>query len=85
MALQAGARALQTVAMNGHTRRSTKKIGNSDSPFCAACKYGKQTKRQWCTKGLQGHIRTTTQPGKVVSVDQLESPRQDSWLNSKDC
>ena len=42
-------------------------------PFCAACKYGKQTKRPWRTKGPQGHIRTATQPGQVVSVDQLES------------
>ena len=42
-------------------------------PFCAACKYGKQTKRPWRTKGPQGHIRTTTTPGQVVSVDQLES------------
>ena len=41
--------------------------------FCAACKYGKQIKRPWRTKGPQGHIRTTTQPGQVVSVDQLES------------
>ena len=42
-------------------------------PFCAACKYGKQTKCPWCTKGPQGYICTTTQPGQVVSVDQLES------------
>ena len=42
-------------------------------PFCAACKYGKQTKRPWHTKGPQGHIRTATLPGQVVSVDQLES------------
>ena len=42
-------------------------------PFCAACKYGKQTKRPWRTKGPQGHIRMTTLPGQVVSVDQLES------------
>ena len=42
-------------------------------PFCAACKYGKQTKCPWCTKGPQGHIRTATQPGQVVSVNQLES------------
>ena len=41
-------------------------------PFCAACKYGKQTKCPWCTKGPQKHLRTTTQPGQVVSVNQLE-------------
>ena len=33
MALQTGARTLQTATMNGHARRSTKKIGNSDPPF----------------------------------------------------
>ena len=33
----------------------------------------KQTKRPWRTKGPQGHTRTTTQPGQVVSADQFES------------
>ena len=42
-------------------------------PFRAACKYGKQTKCPWHTKGPQRHICTATQPGQVVSVDQLES------------
>ena len=41
--------------------------------FCVACKYGKQTKRPWHTKGPQKHLHTNTQPGQVVSVDQLES------------
>ena len=50
-----------------------KRLATVIPPFCAACKYGKQTKRPWRTKGPQGHIRTTTQPGQVVSVDQLES------------
>ena len=25
-------------------------------PFCAACKYGKQRKCPWCTKGPQQHL-----------------------------
>ena len=50
-----------------------KKLATVIPPFCTACKYGKQTKQPWHTKGPQGHIQTTTQPGQVVSVDQLES------------
>ena len=50
-----------------------KRLATVIPPFCAACEYGKQTKRPWRTKGSQGHIRTTTQRGQVVSVDQLES------------
>ena len=50
-----------------------KRLATVIPPFCAPFKYGKQTKRPWHTKGPQGHIRTTTQPGQVVSVDQLES------------
>ena len=50
-----------------------KRLATVIPPFCAACKYGKQTKRPWRTKGPQGHICTATQPGQVVSVDQLES------------
>ena len=50
-----------------------KRLATVIPPFCAAGKYGKHTKRPWRTKGPQGHIRTTTQPGQVVSVDQLKS------------
>ena len=43
-------------------------------PFCAACQYGKMTKRPWRVKGENKHAtKTATQPGQVVSVDQLES------------
>ena len=61
---------LQRMASQGDL---PKRLATVIPPFCAACKYGKQTKRPWRTKGPQGHIRTTTQPGQVVSVDQLES------------
>ena len=50
-----------------------KRLATVIPPFCAACKYGKQTNHPWHTKGPQGHICTSTQPGQVVSVDQLES------------
>ena len=61
---------LQQMATNGDLPKC---LATIIPPFCVACKYGKQTKCPWCTKGPQGHICTTTQPGQVVSVDQLES------------
>ena len=61
---------LQRIVMQGDLPRI---LASVIPPFCAACKYGKQTKHLWRTKGPQGHICTTTQPGQVVSVDQLES------------
>ena len=61
---------LQQMAKRGDL---PKRLATVIPPFCAACKYGKQTKRPWRTKGPQGHIRTMTTPGQVVSVDQLES------------
>ena len=61
---------LQQMAKRGDL---PKRLAAVIPPFCAACKYGKQTKRPWRTKGPQGHIRTTTTPGQVISVDQLES------------
>ena len=43
-------------------------------PFCAACQYGKMTKRPWRVKGdNKGTTKMATYPGQVVSVDQLES------------
>ena len=61
---------LQRIASQGDLPKT---LATVIPPFCAACKYVKQTKRPWRTKCPQGHIRTTTQPGQVVSVDQLES------------
>ena len=44
------------------------------TPFCAACQYGKMTKRPWRVKGdNRGTAKTATHPGQIVSVDQLES------------
>ena len=44
------------------------------TPFCAACQYGKMTKRPCRVKGdNKGTAKTATYPGQVVSDDQLES------------
>ena len=61
---------LQRMATQGDL---PKRFATVIPPSCAACKYGKQTKHTWCTKGPQGHICTATQPGQVVPVDQVES------------
>ena len=43
-------------------------------PFCATCQYGKMTKQPWRVKGdNKGTTKMATQPGQIVSVDQLES------------
>ena len=43
-------------------------------PFCAACQYSKMMKRPWRVKGdNKAMAKTSTNPGQVVSVDQLES------------
>ena len=51
-----------------------KRLLTCHTPFCAACQYGKMTKRPWRVKGEdKGTAKTATYPGQVVSVDQLES------------
>jgi hypothetical protein len=42
-------------------------------PLCAACQYGKATKKPWRTKRKNREIKRATQPGECVSVDQVES------------
>ena len=55
-------------------RQLPKRLLTCHTPFCAACKYGKMTKRPWRVKGDdKGTAKTATYPGQVVSVDQLES------------
>ena len=46
------------------------------TPKCAACIYGKATRKAWRTKGKQGvrRIKVAKEPGECVSVDQMESP-----------
>ena len=51
-----------------------KRLLTCHTPFCAACQYGKMTKRPWRVKGDDKRTaKTATYPGQVVSVDQLES------------
>ena len=51
-----------------------KRLLTCPTPFCAACQYGKMTKRPWRVKGdNKGTAKTATHPGQIVSVDQLES------------
>ena len=51
-----------------------KRLLTCPTPFCAACQYGKMTKRPWRVKGDdKGTAKTATYPSQVVSVDQLES------------
>ena len=52
-----------------------KKILKANVPICPACQYGKMQRKPWRTKG--DHLkasRVATEPGQIVSVDQLESP-----------
>ena len=56
------------------TGQLPKRLLTGKKPYCAACQYGKMTKRPWRVKGDSKHAtKTATQPGQVVSVDQLES------------
>jgi hypothetical protein len=44
-------------------------------PKCAACYYGKASRRPWREKGVdnKNNIATATTPGQIVSVDQMQS------------
>ena len=50
-----------------------KKLRNAKVPTCAACQFGKMTKRNWRTRAKGRKIHKATRPGQVVSVDQMES------------
>lgn len=51
-------------------------LANVDPPTCPGCAYGKAHRRPWRSKGARNHkhIKVSTAPGNVVSVDQLVSP-----------
>ena len=52
-----------------------KKILKANIPICPACQYGKMHRKPWRTKGNPSKpSRVATEPGQIVSVDQLESP-----------
>ncbi|KAI2493485.1 hypothetical protein MHU86_21066 [Fragilaria crotonensis] len=54
-----------------------KKLAKCQVPTCTSCLYGKATRRPWRTKpkgGQQGgKLRTASEPGQCISIDQLES------------
>ena len=56
------------------TGQLPKRLLSCKKPFCAACQYGKMTKRPWRVKGEDKEAtKTATKPGQIVSVNQLES------------
>ena len=62
---------LKNMALRGEL---PKRLLNVQNPFCAACQYGKLTKRAWRTKEKQSNTFESTYAGQIVSVDQMESP-----------
>ena len=49
------------------------RLANCRIPQCASCQFGKATKVPWHNKGQHTSIKTASQPGQCVSVDQLEA------------
>jgi hypothetical protein len=49
------------------------KLAKCASPMCAACQFGKATRKAWRTKAQVRGIKVVTKPGECVSVDQIES------------
>jgi GAG-pre-integrase domain len=65
---------LQRMAQNGYL---PSRIAHCRIPLCQACVYGKLTRKPWHSKpstNTNANVITTTVPGQMVSVDQLESP-----------
>ena len=57
-----------------HKGQLPKRLLSSTKPLCSAYQYGKLTKRPWRVKGDdKAPSKTSTRPGQIVSVDQLES------------
>ena len=66
------------------------RLANCRKPQCAACHYGKATRRPWRSRGENSQrVFVSTEPGQVVSVDQLKSPvpgligQIKGWLTKK--
>ena len=53
-----------------------KELANVDAPVCPGCAYGKAHRKPLRSKGIKNrrHIKLATEPGQVISVDQLISP-----------
>jgi hypothetical protein len=70
-----------------------KRWAKCDIPICTSCLYGKATRRPWRTKpkkdSQESKLRTATEPGQCISVDQLESrtpgliAQVKGWLTKK--
>ncbi len=70
-----------------------KKLAKCQIPTCTSCLYGKATRRPWRTKpkvGQQGgKLRTASEPGQCISINQLESSTSGliaqikGWLTKK--
>ncbi|KAI2501071.1 hypothetical protein MHU86_13425 [Fragilaria crotonensis] len=67
----------QHTKTHGQARLLSKKLAKCQVPTCTSCLYGKATRRPWRTKpkgGQQGgKLRTASEPGQCISIDQLES------------
>jgi hypothetical protein len=61
---------IRAMARRGEVPR---RLAKCDSPMCAACQFGKATRKPWRTKAKNRNIKAVTSPGECVSVDQLES------------
>ena len=64
---------LQEMARQGTIPR---RLSKCRIPLCAACMFGKATKRPWRSKLSDNRAESfaPTRPGQVVAVDQLKSP-----------
>lgn len=51
-------------------------LASVEPPVCPGCAYGKAHRKPWAYKGIKNRkpIKVATNPGEVVSVDQLISP-----------
>jgi hypothetical protein len=67
----------EKIKQMSHVGLMPKKFLKCCVPQCAACMYGKSTKRPWRTKAPVNQINNTKiikSPSDCVSVDQFESP-----------
>jgi hypothetical protein len=63
---------LRTLA---HLHLIPKRLAKCEDIRCPGCAYGKQHRTPWRTSGKHKTLRQATEPGEVVSVDQLESTK----------
>jgi hypothetical protein len=61
---------IQHMSTIGHLPKS---LAKQTPPKCQGCMYEKATRIPWRVKGNQRTIKSTTQPGEFISVDQMES------------